>query len=135
MCWLPGRNSLTVCVHLFYRYSQRPLLMGWNLKKIQLHHSMNTVTEDSSLYTLSRFVPFGVFSFFSMQTLQSFLCIKSKGFQDGSCTSRPHNGIRSFERTRTNVRISIFITKTHVSLIGGKEVAMCLHIAVAKLAG
>lgn len=34
MCWLPGRYSPTVCgVHIFNRYSQRPLLMGWKLKE------------------------------------------------------------------------------------------------------
>lgn len=137
MCWLPGGYSPTVCVHLFYRYSQRPLLMGWNLKKDTATPNHEHGNRRQQLIHVFKICPFqGVFScFFSMQHLQSFLCIQSKGFQDGSYTSRPHNGVRPFERTRTNVHIWIFIAKTHVSLTGGKEVAMCLHIAVAKLAG
>lgn len=127
-CWLPGRYSPTVCgVHIIHRYSQRPLLMGWKLKENTAtpnhEHSNQTAAythfKNSSLS--------GMYSFFSKQCLQSFLYIKAKGFQDGSCTCWGYNGIRSSERRRTSVHILIFITKIHVSLIGGTK-WWCVYI-------
>lgn len=134
MCWLPGRYSPTVCgVHIFYRYSQRPLLMGWKIKENTATPNHEHSNQRQQLIHFKKTCPFQG----RLLSFQSSAC-------KASSTSNPkvsrwklhllglHNVKRSFERTRTNVHILIFITKIHVSLIGGTVMVTWLHIAVTK---
>lgn len=72
-------------------------------------------------------VPFRDF-FPPKQCLQSFLYIKSRGFQARSCTSCLHIRARSFQR----MRVLAFRTRVHVSPVRGWDGSAWLHVVMVK---
>lgn len=81
---------------------------------------MNTVIKDSSLYTLKKLVPSRDACFLFKAVPAKLPLHQIQRFPRWKLHLLGlHNVKRSFERTRTNVHILIFITKIHVSLIGG----------------
>lgn len=73
---------------------------------------MNTIIKDSSLYMFLKFVPFRVV-FFLFKAMSAKLPLHQiQRFPRWKLhLSGLHNGVRSFERTRTNVHILIFNNK------------------------
>lgn len=116
---------------LFYRYSQRLLIIGWKLKENTATPNHEHSNQRQQLIHIKKICPFqgrffkAVSAKLPLHPTQRFPRWKLHLF-------RWYNGVRAFERTRTHVHILIFVTKIHFSLVGGTEMLMWLHTIVAK---